>query len=128
MARRLAIALAAGLLLGGCCHNGFGNSAPDSSALARFRSMAKPHYVKRLKTRSTNDGTVATKDILPSQDELSESANNELRKKLVICHGCENLVPTDQPDSIWPKSSSGLTVDQLSGLFPARSASGEGSP
>lgn len=126
MARRLAIALAIGLSLGGCCHNGFGSSVPDSIALARFRSMAKPHYVKRLKTRSINDSTVTSKDILPSQDELSESANNELRKKLVICQGCENLAPTDRPDSIWPKSSSGLTVDQLSGLLPAQSALGEG--
>ena len=127
MARRLVIALSAGLSLGGCCHDGFGYSVSHSSTLAQFHAIPKPHHLKRSKPRNAINSTATSKDVPASEDELSQSASDELSKKLVICRGCEDPTPNDQANSIWPKSAAGnLTVGQVSRLFPAQTTVGGG--
>jgi len=123
MAKRLAFAIVAGLSLGGCCHDGFGYSASHSSTLAQLRPIPIPHHLKREKPRNASNSTVTSEDIPLSEDELSKSADDELRKKLVICRGCEQPEPDRQANSIWPRSPADghLTVDQVSRLFPAQS-------
>lgn len=127
MAKRLVVALAAGLSLGGCCHDGFGYPVWHSNGLAQLRPIPKPHHLKRSKPANANTVTMAPKDIPASEDAFSQSAEDELRKKLVICRGCETPAPNDQTGSIWPTRASGyLTVDQVSKLFPDQSSSGGG--
>ncbi len=100
MARRLVVAFAAGLALGGCCRD-IGSHVPLSSAQARLPLSSKPHHLKRSKPRMAVDGTVAPADI-PSEDELSQSAVDALRKKLVICRGCDDASPDEVVSAVWP--------------------------
>ncbi len=118
MARRLAFAIAAGLALGGCCHD-MGSYVPPSNAQAKFVPLPKPHHLKRARPRHTANTEVTSNAIPPSEDELSKldpvskerraaldaingAADDELRKKLVICRGCMQPAPDDQLSSIWP--------------------------
>jgi hypothetical protein len=120
-AKRLAIAIAAGVTLGGCCHDGFGYS--HSNALAQFHPTPKPHFQKWSKPPTVSRNAAKPKEISANEDELSDSANAELRKKLVICRGCEDPPTNDPPKAVWPNSSvSNLTVDQVTTLFPGRPA------
>jgi hypothetical protein len=102
---RLAFAIAAGLALGGCCHNN-GSYVPTSNARAEFGPLPKPHPVKRARSRPTSNTTVSSKDTSPGEEEFSkldpEAADDRLRKKLVICRGCAEPAPDDQVSAIWP--------------------------
>lgn|ERR1700722_5236447 len=102
---RLAFAIAAGLALGGCCHD-TGSYVPPSNARAEFGTLPKSHHVKRARSRRTRNLAVSSKDTSPSEEELSkldpEAADDELRKKLVICRGCAEPAPDGQVSAIWP--------------------------
>ena len=100
MARGSVVALAAGLALGGCCHDIAGH-VPHSGAQAQFQPASKPHYLKRSRPRTAIDRTVTPTGIFQSEDELSQSAIDALRKKLVICRGCE-AAPDDVVSAVWP--------------------------
>src|SRR5579872_3199191 len=99
MARGSVVALAAGLVLGGCCHDIAGH-VPHSGALAQFHPASKPHHLKRSRPRTAIDSTVTPTGIFQSEDELSQSAIEALRKKLVICRGCE--AAPDDASAVWP--------------------------
>jgi hypothetical protein len=111
MARRLAFAIAVGLALGGCCHD-IGAHLPPSNARAEFGILSNPSHVKRVRSRHT--GNTAASSIPPSEDQLSkldskewsadqeQIADDELRKKLVICRGCEQPATEDQVSAVWP--------------------------
>jgi hypothetical protein len=117
MARRLALAIAAALALGGCCHD-FGSHVPISNAHAEFGLVSKLHHVKRARLRHISNTTVTSKAIPRGIAELSKSdpdskeaapdtidsvADDELRQKLIICRGCtEQPAPEDLSGSIWP--------------------------
>jgi hypothetical protein len=118
MARRLAFAIAAGLALGGCCHD-MGSYVPPSNAQAKFVLLPKPHHMKRARPRHTANTEVTSNANPPSENELSKlapdskeqladldaidrAADDELRKKLVICRGCTQPAPDGQLSSIWP--------------------------
>jgi hypothetical protein len=118
MARRLAFAIAAGLALSGCCHD-IGSYVPPSNAQAKFSPLPKPHQVRHAKSQHTSNAAVASNAISPSEDVLSKlapdskewhyalddinrAADDELRKKLVICRGCAEPAADDQSGSIWP--------------------------
>lgn len=100
MARGLVVALAAALALGGCCHDIAGH-VPHSSAQAQFHPASKAHHLKRSKPQIAIDSTATPADIPPGEDELSQSAIDALRKKLVICRGCEESAP-DVVSAVWP--------------------------
>src|SRR6202000_1085333 len=112
MTGRLVLALAAGLLLGGCCHDGVGYS--HSSALAQLRPIAKPRHPKQPKPQVASTDTATPKDFPVGEDELIQTEDDELKMKLVICRGCEDRLPNVRANSVWPKSAaSHLTVDQV---------------
>lgn len=120
MARRLAVAIAAGLFLGGCCHDGLGYSAWHSSTLAEFGPAPKPLHVKRAKARNPSKPVMTSSEDSSASDD---SADEELRRKLVICRGCEQPGLDDQANSIWPKRPADgyyLTVDEVSNLLPGQ--------
>jgi hypothetical protein len=147
MARRLAFAIAAGLALGGCCHDGMGFFDSRSSVMAEFRPAAKPESVKRAKTRSTSSTELTSKDLSAGEDELSKlkpysrewrdaldainrAADDELKRKLVICRGCTQPASDDQTGSLGPKRAPGgyLSLDEVSKSFslPPESTSSGG--
>lgn len=118
MARRLAFAFVATLALGGCCQD-IRAYVPPANARAQFGSIPKPSHVKRTRSRHTNNTTFSSYDTFPSERELSrlephskewdaaldtinQAADDELRKKLVICRGCEQPVAEDQVVAVWP--------------------------
>jgi hypothetical protein len=144
MARRLACAIAAAIALSGCCHD-IGSYVPPSNAQAKFAPLPKFHHVKRSKPISNT--TLTSNAIPPSGDELSNldhgstewyaaldainrAADDELRKKLVICRGCEQPVADIQLSSTWPtRAADGFlsiqkTLRTLS--LPANSTSSSG--
>jgi hypothetical protein len=118
MSRRLVFVIVAGLALTGC-----GESArsvqPPTKGLASWDGLGplpKRDHVKRVKARKTSDA-VASEDISPSEDELSKlnpysqewtavldginrAADDELRRKLIICRGCMPPETDDQTGSI----------------------------
>lgn len=121
MDRRLAFVIAAGLALSGCCLDGSGCYVqPPNNALANwdgFGPLPKRNHVKRLKVRKTSLAVAAPKDSSPSEDELSKlkpyskewigvlnainrAADDELKRKLVICRGCMPPAPDDRTGSI----------------------------
>jgi hypothetical protein len=115
---RLAFAIVATLSLGGCCRDGFAYSFSHSSALAEVPPLPKPYHVRSAKPRHRNKSIAAIKDISTNDDDAS--IDDELKRKLVICRGCDMAASGDQPSSIWPTSSAEhLTTDQVSRLFPA---------
>jgi hypothetical protein len=119
MARPVAFMIAAMLLLGGCCRNEFGYALSPSSSLAEFSPARKPHHVKRARIRKASNSTVASKEV-SSGDDLDDE---ELRKKLVICRGCDQPEANDQSNSIWSKPTTDshyLTADEVSRLFPGQ--------
>jgi hypothetical protein len=122
MIRRCVVALAAGLSLGGCCHDGFGYSVSRSSALAQFVPRPKTHHhVKRAKNEIATTSMVTSKVISLDEDELSKSDDDQLKRKLVICRGCERPSADSQTISIWPEvkaNSYSLTADEVSRLLP----------
>lgn len=145
MARRLAFAIAAGLALGGCSHDGFGYSVPRSAALPEFAHQ----HVKLAKARNTSNTAVSSKetaeDVSPREDELSKlkpysrewhaaldainrAADDELKKKLIICRGC--AAPEDQTGSLGQKRRAGgyLSPDEASRAvsFPVEATSSGG--
>ena len=124
MGRRLAFVVAAGLALSGCCPDGVECSIPRSTnARAKLDALGplpKPKQVKRAKARNTSKTALTSKDHSPSDDELSKlkpyskewhaaldaierAADDELKRKLVICRGCMSPEPDDQTGSIAPK-------------------------
>jgi hypothetical protein len=126
MARQSTFALVAGLALAGCCHNGFDYPA-SPIALAQFHLPSKLHLRKQLNYGIVSRRRVTTKRLPISSGDASEFADEDLKKKLTICRGCEDSPPNNHPNSVWPKSASGnLTVDQVSTLFPNRSISSGG--
>ena len=131
MARRLAIAIAAGLSLGGCCHDGLGYSASHTT-FSEFGPAPKPHHVKRTRARHTGDPIVTSSEEIPQNeaelsrlkpysrewhatlDAINRAADDELKRKLTICRGC--TAPDDQTGSLGPKHSAGgyLSSDEAS--------------
>src|ERR1700733_9748583 len=111
MARRLAVAIAAGLALSGCCHE-MGSYVPPSSELAKF-AHSKPHHAKRTKPRHASNLEVTSNVSPPDEnghpkldadaiDAINRAADDELKKKLGICRGCAQPAPNGQLNSIWP--------------------------
>ena len=112
MARRLAFTIAAGLALSGCCHE-MGSYVPPSNELAKFASHPKPHHAKRTKPRHASNLEVTSNVSPPDEngdpkldtdaiDAINRAADDELKKKLVICRGCAQPAPNGQLNSIWP--------------------------
>jgi hypothetical protein len=146
MSRRLGFVIAAGLALGGCCHDGVGYYVPRSNAVAEFGALPKSHYAKQAKARSPGSAAVTSKDISPGEDELSKlrpyskewhaaldainrAADEELKRKLVICRGCTPPTPDDQTGSLGTKRAAGgyLSLDEASkslSLPPESTSSG----
>jgi hypothetical protein len=121
IAKRFVWVLVTGLSLVGCCHREPGYPISHSNTSAQLRPIAKPHHPKRSKPIGVGNGTTTLKDATASEDELSEAVNDELRKKLVICRGCEDPPPSDRANFTWPNSTaSHLTIDQVSTLFLGR--------
>jgi hypothetical protein len=133
MGRRLGFVIAAALALGGCCHDGYEYSVPRSSVRAEFGALPKSHYGKQAKARSLSNAVVTSKDISPGEDELvklrpyskewhvaldaiNRAADEELKRKLVICRGCSPPVPDDQTGSLGTKRAAGgyLSLDTAS--------------
>jgi hypothetical protein len=129
MSRRLGFVIAAGLAVGGCCHDGFGYYVPRSNA--EFGAFPKSHYAKQAKARSHSNPVVVSED--PGENELSKlrpyskewhdaldainrAADEELKRKLVICRGCTPPAPNDQTGSLGPKRAAGgyLSLDEAS--------------
>jgi hypothetical protein len=111
MARRLAFTIAAGLALSGCCHD-MGSYIPPSSELAKFAFHPKPHHARRTKPRHASNLEV-TNVVPPGENEVSNlgtdaidainrAADDELRKKLIICRGCAAAAEDGHISSIWP--------------------------
>jgi hypothetical protein len=118
MARRLAFAIGAGLALGGCCHD-IGSYVPPSSTRAEVGPLLKLHRAHRAKPRHTKYVGLTSNAVSPSEnglsqldpnskewnaalDAISRAADEELKKRLIICKGCEQPVPGEQTGSIWP--------------------------
>jgi hypothetical protein len=112
MARGLAFTIVAALALGGCCHD-IGSYVPPSNAQAKFAPRPKPHYAKRTKPRRASTLEVTSTVIPPNEnggpkldtdaiDAINRVADDELKKKLVICRGCTQPAPDGQLNSIWP--------------------------
>jgi hypothetical protein len=120
MARRFVFALAAGLSLGGCCHGEFGYSIARSTALAQFVARPKTHHhLKRAKPEIAINSMETSKGIPLGEDELSKSDDDQLKRKLVICRGCDPPAD-DQANPIWPKAKASgysLTADEVSRLL-----------
>ncbi len=118
MSRRLLFVIVAGLALGGCAESGR-YIRPPTTALANwdgFGPLPKRNHVKRIKVRNTSEDVVS-RDRSPSDDELSKlkpysqewtaaldgmnrAADDKLRRKLIICHGCMPPETGDQTSSI----------------------------
>src|SRR5579872_3180324 len=93
MDRQLTFVLAAGLSLSGCCHDGVWYPISHSmTQQQQLRPIAKPHHQKRSKPAIASNSLVTFKDFPASEDEFSQSAADELKKKLVICRGCEDQI------------------------------------
>jgi hypothetical protein len=124
-----------------------GSYVPPSNAQTRFVRLPKPHHVKRARPRHTDTKNVTSNDTPLSEVELSKldpnskeryadldainrAADEELRKKLVICRGCTQPEPDDQLSSIWPtRAAQGyLTIQKTlrSLSLPAESTSSSG--
>ena len=112
MARGLAFTIAAALALGGCCHD-MGSYVSPSNEPAKFASHPKPHHAKRTKPRYATSLEVTSSAIPPSEngaakldtdaiDVINRAADDELRKKLIICRGCARAAPDGYVSSIWP--------------------------
>ena len=118
MSRRLLFVIVAGLALSGCAESAR-YVQPPTNGLASWDglgSVPKRNHVKRVKARKKSDA-VASKDSSPSDDELSKlkpysqewtavldginrAADDELRRKLIICRGCMPPETDDQTGSI----------------------------
>jgi hypothetical protein len=112
MARRLAFTIAAGLALSGCCHD-MGSYVPPSNELAKFASHPKPHHAKPTKPRHASNLEVTSNISRPNEngvpkldtdaiDAINRAADDQLKKKQVICRGCAQQAPDGQSNSIWP--------------------------
>jgi len=125
---RLALAIAAGLGLSGCCLGGGCYVQPPNSALANWDGLGPPpkrNNAKRVKVRKTIE-RVASKDDSPSEEELARSeaelaklkpyskewataldalnraVDAKLKKKLIICRNCMPPEQADHTGSITP--------------------------
>lgn len=111
---------AAGLALGGCCLDGNGCYVhPQTTVLASWNGLdplPKRHQVNRAKMIPKTSAAVS-KNSSPSEDELTKlkpyskewtaalgamnrAADDELRKKLVICRECMPPEPDDRTGAI----------------------------
>jgi hypothetical protein len=118
---RLAVAIVAGLSLGGCSHDEFGRFASRSSALAQSVPPVRAHHARQAKPQYAGDSLAAFKDTAADDD-----SDEALAKKLVICRGCDQPEPVHQANSIWPKPTTEghyLTVDEVSRLLPGQPVS-----
>ena len=118
MSRRLLFVIVAGLALSGCAESAR-YVQPPTNGLASWDglgSVPKRNHVKRIKAQKKSEA-VASKDSSPSEDELSKlkpysqewtavldginrAADDELRRKLIICRGCMPPETDDQTGSI----------------------------
>lgn len=118
MAGRLAFAFAAGLALGGCCHD-FRAYVPPSSARAEFGPIRNSGHVKRTRSRHASNTAASSHYTSLSEHEFSrretqsrerdsaldavnQADDDDLRKKLVICRGCEQPATEDEVSAVWP--------------------------
>jgi hypothetical protein len=121
MSRRLVFVFAASLALGGCCLGGSCYIQPPMGARASWDGLGSPPKpfqakVVRVKAQMPSQ-TVASRPSAPSEAELAalkpyskewtvmlnainRAADDELRKKLVICRGCMSPEADDQTGSI----------------------------
>lgn len=125
---RLAVAIAAGLALGGCCLDGNGCVVPPTTALASWDGLGllpKPAKVKRAKRAPKTSVAVATsEDKSPGEEELSKlrpysrewsvvldainrADDDKLRKKLIICRNCMPPEAEDRTGSIAARREAG---------------------
>lgn len=121
MTRRLVFVFASSLALGGCCLGSGCYIQPPTGALASWDGldpMPKPFHAKAVRVKvQTPSQTVASKERSPGEEELARlkpysrewvamltainrAADDELRKKLVICRGCLPPEPDDRTGSI----------------------------
>ena len=146
MSKRLGFVIAAGLALGGCCHDRVGYYVPRSNAVAEISALPKSHYAKQAEARRPSNAVATSRDISQGEDELSKlrpyskewhaaldaingAADEELKRKLVICRGCTPPAPDDQTGSLGPKRAAGgyLSLDEASkslSLTPGSTSSG----
>jgi hypothetical protein len=116
MSRRLVFVFAAGMALGGCCLGSGCYIQPPTGALASWDGLGSPPRrfpakVVRVKAQ-TPSPTVASAQNAPGEAELAmlkpyskewtvmlnainRAADDELRKRLIICRGC---MPVEQED------------------------------
>ncbi|MGC2025558.1 hypothetical protein [Bradyrhizobium sp.] len=146
MARRLAFAFAAALALGGCCQDIKGY-VPPSNARVEFGPIPKPKHVKRVRSGHSSKATLSSSDASASEhelaklephskewdsalDALNQAADDELRKKLVICRGCDQRVDEDQTSAVWPtRAADGyLSLQRTLGSLALPEAAPSGGP
>jgi hypothetical protein len=121
MSRGLVFVLAASLGLGGCCFGGGCYIQPPTGALASWDGLGpNPNrfHAKIVKAKvQTASQVVASRESSPSEADLEKlkpyskewtvllnainrAADEDLRKKLVICRGCLPAAPDDRTGSI----------------------------
>lgn len=145
MARRLAFAFAAALALGGCCQDIRGYVPPSNAR--EFGPIPKPKHVKRIRSRHSSKASLSSNHASPSEhelaklephskewvsalDALNQAADDELRKKLMICRGCDQRVDEDQTSAVWPtRAADGyLSLQRTLGSLSLPEAAPSGGP
>ena len=122
MSGRLALVMAAGLALGGCCLDGSGcYIVPHTDTLMSWDGLGPVpgrNQARRAKARKAIE-TAAPEDDSPSEEVLARlrpysmewgvafeamnrAADARLKKKLIICRNCISPEPGDQTGSIAP--------------------------
>jgi hypothetical protein len=121
MSRRLVFVFAAGLALGGCCFGGGCYIQPPTGALASWDGlgpMPRPYHAKAVKVKArTTDVAMASEPGSPSEADLEKlkpysrewtvmlaainrAADDELKKKLIICRDCLPSGTDDHTSSV----------------------------
>jgi hypothetical protein len=129
MSSRLVFVIGAGLALSGCCLESGRYIQPPTNALASWdgrRPLPKRDHIKGVRVKVWKTEAATSKQSSPSEEELSRltpyskewatvlnainrAADDELKRKLIICRGCLLPQPDDQTGSI-----------PLGGYLPAR--------
>ena len=99
--------------------------------IAQFVPRPKTHHhVKRAKAKIATNSMVTSKVISLGEDELSKTDDDQLKRKLFICRGCEQPAADGQTNSIWPEAKANgysLTADEVSRLLPGHPVLSAGS-
>jgi hypothetical protein len=120
MSSRLIFVIGAGLALSGCCLGSGRYIQPPTNALASWdgrRPLPKRDHIKGARVKVGRTEAATSKQSSPSEVELSKltpyskewaavlnainrAADDELKRRLVICRGCFPPEPDDQTGSI----------------------------